>query len=172
MLRLRILKDDFTPLKKAPYELKIGAGAVLQGKTDDNGGLEHEIPNDAAVAVLTVKAKAADTDTAPPPPAKNPPEPAPLRGDVPITWNLKIGALNPIREEAPDKMCISGVQQRLNNLNMNTGPIDGILGANTKAAVKKPAPTPGWPSCCRKRSSRSIRRQRRTAAYATANASG
>jgi peptidoglycan hydrolase-like protein with peptidoglycan-binding domain len=28
------------------------------------------------------------------------------------------------------------VQQRLNNLNMNTGPIDGILGPNTKAAIK------------------------------------
>jgi hypothetical protein len=136
MLRMRILKDDFTPLKKAPYELKVDSGATLSGKTDDNGALQHEIPNNASVAVLTVRAKAADTDTKPPPPPPNPAPPPELRGDVPITWTLKIGALNPVREQAPDNLCISGVQQRLNNLNMNTGPIDGILGPNTKAAVK------------------------------------
>jgi hypothetical protein len=27
------------------------------------------------------------------------------------------------------------VQQRLNNINLNTGPIDGINGANTTAAI-------------------------------------
>ena len=39
-------------------------------------------------------------------------------------------------EKAPEKWCISGVQARLNNMAINSGPVDGILGSNTKYAVK------------------------------------
>jgi peptidoglycan hydrolase-like protein with peptidoglycan-binding domain len=40
-----------------------------------------------------------------------------------------------VKEEAPTSECISGIQQRLNNLNINAGPVDGIYGPNTRAAI-------------------------------------
>ncbi len=142
MLCLRLLKDDFSPLKDAQYELKVpGREDPYKGKTKADGKIEHElVEKDSQTATLTLRVKAEDTD---PPPAAGdggagaaPAEPKPVRGEVPITWELQIGALNPIKEDAPDERCVSGVQQRLNNLNMNCGPVDGKLGVNTKAAVK------------------------------------
>lgn len=142
MLRLRIFKDDFTPLKDTPYELVVdGVPTPYKGKTDDKGLIEHPIAPTSEKATLTLRVKDADAQPASPPgkapssaPARK--EPAPVRGDVPVTWELRIGALNPIKESAPDELCVSGVQQRLNNLCLNSGPIDGILGPNTRAAVK------------------------------------
>lgn len=167
-LRLRILRDDFEPVKQASYELEFddngklnlktettaegkdktlnvdGKELPLKGKTDDNGLIEHEIPVQLETAVLSVRVKAEDTDEPKPKPEAGdggeapakPKEPQPARGEVPITWKLQIGKLNPIKEKAPDSNCVSGVQQRLNNLNMNSGPVDGKLGRNTKAAIK------------------------------------
>src|SRR6266545_2140178 len=138
-LRLRILKDDFKAIQNADYTLKVDGTAAppeKKGKTDGNGQIEMEIPADAQNGELTVRIKAEDSETEAPAGDDPNSDPNTRRGDVPITWALKIGALNPIQEKAPDKWCISGVQQRLNNLAFNTGPVDGILGSNTRAAVR------------------------------------
>jgi hypothetical protein len=146
-LRVRILKDDFTPIQDSPYELVVeGVAKPFKDKTK-SGLIEHQIPFVSSDAELTVRVKADDTDPTPPasggtgsPAPAKPTGPQPVRGDVPITWKLRIGKLNPIKqedpEEAPDQDCISGMQQRLNNLDLNSGPVDGILGENTKAAIK------------------------------------
>jgi hypothetical protein len=139
-LRLRILKDDFSPIEDSPYELKVqGVDKPFKNKTKKEL-IEHEIPIDSTDAelILRVKAEATDKpksggDEAEP---DKPKEPQPVRGEVPITWKLQIGKLNPIKEKAPDSRCISGVQQRLNNLALNSGPVDGKLGPNTRAAIK------------------------------------
>jgi hypothetical protein len=146
-LRIRILKDDFTAVTNASYTLTVdGAPAPFEGQTDANGQLEHEIPRTAQSGQLVVRVPGDQTDAASPPPAADasappspppPPGSPPLRGPVPVSWNLQIGALNPIMENAPDRWCISGVQQRLNNLALNTGPIDGIKGPNTEAAIRE-----------------------------------
>jgi hypothetical protein len=152
-LRLRILKEDFTPVKHAPYELQLDddpnlhlrvettpKGEVkrfnvddkelpLKGQTGDNGQIEHQIPIRLETAVLTVRVKAEDTD---PPGAK---KSKAVRGDVPIRWQLQIGRLNPVKEAAPDMLCLTGVQQRLNNLAINAGKIEEALNSETQAAV-------------------------------------
>lgn len=160
MLRLRVINNDMSPAKDAEYWLKIqGHPTELTGKTGSNGHIEVEIPNyftkrDTAYATtadLVVRVKAAQTDGpsadssggggsggsggsgGTPPAVKPKPE---VRGDVVSHWTLQIGRLNPINEIAPNVDCISGVQQRLNNLNINTGPVDGILGPNTRSAIK------------------------------------
>lgn len=138
-LNLRILNIDFTPLKKAKYELTIkGVDEPKRGKTDDKGEIKIEkMPPSTKEAVLVVTV----------PPQKIKDEGAQggdevlrskveVKGDVPLTWKLKIGGLNPIREKAPDKKCVSGVQQRLNNLGIDSGPVDGKMGPNTKAAIE------------------------------------
>lgn len=138
-LRMRILKDDFTAAADAAYTLAVeGAPAPFTGRTDGNGQFEIEIPRSAQRGELIVRVRAADSE-----PAGSSSGSSsgvivsqPVRGDVPVTWQLKIGALNPVMENAPDRWCIAGVQQRLNNLCLNTGPVDGIRGPNTKAAIK------------------------------------
>lgn len=133
-LRMRILKDDFTALPNAEYELLIdGVAAPFKGKTDGNGQIEVEIPRTTQAGILKLRvpfplSESAGTSGAPAGGAQ--------QGEVPVVWNLQIGAANPILEKAPDGPCISGVQQRLNNLGLNTGPIDGIKGPNTTAAIK------------------------------------
>jgi hypothetical protein len=136
-LRMRILKEGFLPLAGASYELTLdGTGGTFKGKTDANGQFKHPIPPTTTKATLTVRAKAEDTN---PPPASGAAPAAggddTLHGDVPITWDLRIGALSPVCENAPDQYCVPGVQQRLNNLNINTALIDGINGPNTSAAI-------------------------------------
>jgi len=155
MLRLRIVQNDLSPAKDAPYVLKInGIVKEFTGKTDANGQIEIEVPDYlkkrdiayAKSATLVVRVKAAATDgpsAAPPPP---PPEGAPapvvikpkpvVRGDIPCAWTLQIGRLDPVCEIAPNADCLSGVQQRLNNLNINAGPVDGLASPNTRAAIK------------------------------------
>ncbi|HEU4436935.1 MAG TPA: peptidoglycan-binding domain-containing protein [candidate division Zixibacteria bacterium] len=133
-LRMRILKDDFTALPNAEYELLIdGVAAPFKGKTDGNGQIEVEVPRATQAGILKLRvpfplSESAGSTGAPAGDAQ--------QGEVPVVWNLQIGAMNPILEKAPDGPCISGVQQRLNNLGLNTGPIDGIKGPNTTAAIK------------------------------------
>ena len=143
-LRMRILKEGFKPLANVSYELVLGTGGTFKGKTDSNGQLKHPIPPATTTATLTIRVKAEDTD-----PAASGSggsggggggggggDDDTLRGDVPMTWDLRIGALSPVCENAPDQYCVPGVQQRLNNLNINTALIDGINGPNTTAAIK------------------------------------
>lgn len=141
-LRMRILKEGFKPIANVPYELTLGTGGTFKGKTDANGQLKHPIQPNTTTATLSIRMKAQDTDPTASggsggsgsPPAGG--DDDALRGDVPITWDLRIGALSPVCENAPDQYCVPGVQQRLNNLNINTALIDGINGPNTTAAIK------------------------------------
>ncbi len=134
-LRLRILKDDFTPVTDADYELfvHVDAGSFLTGKTDASGQIEVEIPRTTQAAILTVRVPFAQSEPAG---SSGSSSGGARQGDVPVSWFLHIGNLNPIMENAPDRWCTAGVQQRLNNLCINSGPVDGIKGPNTKAAVK------------------------------------
>ena len=172
-LRMRILKDDFSAIGDAEFELTVdGVLTPFTGSTDAMGQLEVELPRQSQHATLVVRI---------PFDASNDPNAGAgtgsgsgggsgggaggggggsgggagggsggggaadgavggaddnaVGGPVPVNWDLKIGRLNPIMESAPDRWCISGVQQRLNNLALNTGPVDGIRGPNTKAAV-------------------------------------
>jgi hypothetical protein len=142
-LRLRILLANFTPAKGAAFELIVKDGKTYKGKTDDNGcvkagGQDPEIPKTCTEATLYVQIKADDAkkgdkrtgggeqkkDDA-------------VSGDYRLKWKLQIGRLNPLMEKAHTKYCISGVQQRLNNLGFYCGKIDGIKGPNTKLAIER-----------------------------------
>lgn len=83
-----------------------GTGQVIEGDTDGDGVLEEEVPVGAETAELTVGG---------------------------LRWNLRIGDLNPIDETDDDG--VTGIQQRLKNLGIDPGPIDGILGPKTISAI-------------------------------------
>jgi len=155
-LRLRILKPDFAPLSGAQYRATVeGAPDPYEGTTGANGEIEIGIPRTAQRGQLVVRVPAAATDSStsegteagettgggegeePSGESAGEAGGTELRGDVPVTWELQIGALNPILERAPDQNCVSGVQQRLNNLALYTGGIDGGLGPNTRAAIRQ-----------------------------------
>lgn len=127
-LAVRVLNEDFTALKNAEYLLTIpGASPVFErkGKLDGNGQLQEKIPVDATKATLVVNL--------PPPPQGTDKD---VKGKSAMTWDLLIGALNPILEKAPDENCVSGVQQRLNNLAFPCGDITGNLDQKTKDQIK------------------------------------
>src|SRR5262249_43813436 len=114
-LRLRVLNEDFTALKDSAYSLALdGVDKPLEGKTDGKGQIEGEAPPAVQKGPLTV----------PIPPA-TPKKDGAVQGSTGMSWAIEIGSLNPIREEAPDTNCISGVQQRLLNLAFPTGDVTG-----------------------------------------------
>jgi hypothetical protein len=148
-LRLRILKADFSPVKDAPFELEIKGkgGKTYKGfKTTAEGrvqpeGKDPEIPNTCTEATLSVRitpegAEGGDKKGGGGGGDKKDEAPV-LANEVRLQWKLRIGRLNPIAEKAPTEDCVSGVQQRLNNLGFYCGPVDGVRGANTKLAVEK-----------------------------------
>lgn len=148
-LRIRLLNNDYSPLKDAKWVLTIpDVAKPIEGKTGADGHIETKIPDYfkkrnsayAREATLTVTLPAEQSDGKK---DKEKDDDAVVhgdeacRGDVSVTWKLSIGKLNPVAEKAaPDDRCVSGCQQRLNNLNLNTGPIDGIVGPNTTEAIK------------------------------------
>lgn len=138
-LRLRILKEDRTPLAKAKFTLKMenetqppfGKKNPREGTTDDQGQIQEEISKDADHATLTVQV----------PPTERKNEEGEIIGDTPVTWRLWIGALYSIEGLAPSPKCIPGIQQRLNNLGFDCGHVvepDKALEPNgaTKAAMR------------------------------------
>ncbi len=50
--------------------------------------------------------------------------------DLKETWRLHVGHLDPVSR-------LTGVQQRLKNLGFDPGPIDGIFGPRTSAAIRR-----------------------------------
>jgi len=108
-LRIVVADEEGKPYRQSDYLLTIDDDSY-QGKTDGQGMLEQEIGPQADSGVLTVWFPG-----------------APRRHCV---WNLSIGHLDPINR-------ISGIQARLNNLGYNSGPVDGIRGPITTAAVKE-----------------------------------
>ncbi len=55
---------------------------------------------------------------------------------IEVVFHLRIGRLDPIQEDAPDEKCLSGAQQRLNNLGFGAGRVNGIDNSSTKAALR------------------------------------
>ena len=106
-----VLKDaDRKPIKNQPYTLDV-AWLTLTGNTGDLGLVQQKIP----IGVETGSLKLDKMN---------------------LTWNLKIGHLDPI-EELDKNAIISGMQARLNNLGFLCGTIDGILGPRTRGAIRK-----------------------------------
>jgi hypothetical protein len=133
-LRLRVLNEDFTALKNADYELTIESSPAAfskKGKTDGSGQIETEIPPKAQKGVLSV--------SVPPPDGQK------GAGKSAMTWELQIGALNPILEKAPDDECVSGVQARLNNLAFPCGDVNGVSDETFEGQVKGFRKTFGLP---------------------------
>lgn len=109
---LRIVLDDETgqPFSNHKYELTIG-DRVYAGTTDGDGLLEHEIlPTDSTGQLVIWR----------------------MQDEVSagITWVLEIGGLDPVGTT-------TGVQARLDNLGYDSGPVDGIQGPITTAAVRE-----------------------------------
>lgn len=81
-------------------------GVTIQDTTQPDGTIETRIPPDATTGFLRVGT-----------------------GDDLIQMTLKLGALSPVASA-------KGVQQRLQNLGFDCGPIDGIVGPRTRGAVR------------------------------------
>jgi N-acetylmuramoyl-L-alanine amidase len=108
-LRLIVRDIDGQLLAGKRYKLTV-AGAAYEGVLPDDALLDERIPADAADGELTVWAD----------------ESFPEYAD---TWKLKLGHIDPAED-------LSGVQARLNNLGYDCGPVDGIDGPITQAAVR------------------------------------
>jgi N-acetylmuramoyl-L-alanine amidase len=109
MLRIVAQDADGTSYADSDYRLTVGA-VTYEGKTDGKGMLEQFIDPQAVSAVLTLWWTG-----------------VPRRH---CTWRLKLGWLDPVHS-------VSGIQARLNNLGHKSGPVDGVHGPVTTAAVKE-----------------------------------
>ena len=107
ILRIALRDEDDAPLASRPFKLTVGKRSY-PGKTNSEGILEQEIPATATRAILQL----------------------PREGSARAQrWTLLVGYLDPIQK-------ISGVQARLNNLGYSCGPVDGIAGQWTRAALR------------------------------------
>jgi hypothetical protein len=109
--RLRIVVRDIDgkPLGGKKYHLTV-KDEVHEGVLQEDGLLDEPIPADALDGELKLWAE----------------EDFPEHAD---TWTLKLGHLDPVED-------LKGVQARLNNLGYDCGPVDGISGPRTQAAIK------------------------------------
>lgn len=137
-LPIRVLDEKLQPLKKAKCKLLVDGIDMKVDELDDSGALKVEIPKTAQNGQLVVElppsgaaAKSTAPSTGTPAPAPKKPKP------IEVKFNLEIGRLNPIQEQAPDDKCIAGAQQRLNNLGFDAGHVDGLCGDATQAALKR-----------------------------------
>lgn len=105
-LRLKMLDSDGKAIANAAYTLTCDQ-ADISGQTDGDGVLLQTIPANASEATLT------------------------LQGRI---WKLQVASLNPM--ENTDDDGVSGCQSRLRNLGYDPGPVDGIPGPRTEAAVR------------------------------------
>lgn len=106
-LNVRFLDLDGEPYAGKPYRLIIDGGAILRGSLDGDGFLRVAIPPDARTGDLQVGES----------------------GEL-VRCTLNLGHLDPISED-------SGVQQRLLNLGMYKGPIDGSPGEAFDRGVQR-----------------------------------
>ena len=106
-LRIRIADSAGNPYTNCTYELRVG-DVIAEGSVDDEGMIEETIDPTVDTGKLTVWLE-----------------------DVPrrhCTWDLNIGHLDCVE-------WLTGVQARLNNMGYKSGPVDGIMGPITRAAV-------------------------------------
>ena len=91
----------------AGVPVRLEAGpALFEGESQSDGLVELEVPANARQGLLVV-------------------DPGPDQ----VSYDLALGSLDPVEET-------SGVQGRLANLCIDPGPIDGIVGPKTRAAVE------------------------------------
>lgn len=108
-VRVRMLDGDFAVLNGKKFRIETD-GVAKEGTLGGDGMIEQEIAAAAAESRLTVWL---DGDTTRPG----------------VIWDIHLGHLDPV-----DKP--TGIQARLRNLGYDPGPIDGIIGPRTKAAIK------------------------------------
>lgn len=149
LLRLQLQDEENRKLADTRYALEI-AEQTLEGRSDDDGMIEVEIPADAErgrllvwlpprparsdAEVLTVDyvdqadGQSAPASSSPAPSSDGEPDGQPREQ----MWEqtLLLGCLDPVGT-------IAGTQARLANLGFNPGPVDGIQGEMTEAAVRR-----------------------------------
>ena len=117
VIRLRVLNQQGQPVANAPYQLAVEFSDTSESfhqegeQTDDEGVLKEFIPHSSTRAVLKL------TET----------------GDE---IELALGRLEPL-DLSNQRVLIKAVQQRLTALGFKPGPIDGLDGPKTQAAVKE-----------------------------------
>lgn len=110
LLRIIVKDDEGRPFANAAYTLRV-EDQIYKGTTNGKGLVQQEIPIGAVSGDLTLERSR-------------------------LTWPLQIGHLDPVDEVIVNKAIITGMQARLNNLGFICGPVDGILGPKTNAAIK------------------------------------
>lgn len=110
VLRIAVEDRDRKRMTNQAYTLTVDEEEYPRRYTDDKGMLEELIRVDAKEAKLTIGKYIWDT--------------------------LLIADLNPIEADTPDEG-VSGAQGRLLNMAYDVGPVDGILGPKTRAALKQ-----------------------------------
>lgn len=108
ILSLRLLDEGWQPLAGKSYKLLVGL-EVRDGVLDGDGRLKESIPLN--VGQVSLELSLDDND------------------DV-VAWRLDLKALDPLDTNL-------GVQERLKNLALNPGAIDGFLGPRTEAAIRR-----------------------------------
>lgn len=108
-----VLEESGHPLGNMKFELSYkekGQDKTRTGYTTKEGELIHVLSSTVKSATLKIwKTEDLSTD--------------------PLTWDLKIGDIDPIDSD-------TGVQDRLRNLGYDLGDEDGTIGDKTKAALK------------------------------------
>jgi putative peptidoglycan binding protein len=108
VLRLVLCQADGKPLADAEYKLTLGDESIT-GRTASDGRLEHTMPRGTVEAKLMLP-------------------------DFGRHFTLKIGELDPLDTNGDGT--VAAAQARLRNLGYECGPIDGIAGRRTRAAVR------------------------------------
>lgn len=104
--RLRVvLKLHGEAVANARYELRF-RDRKIAGKTGGDGRIDVEVPVDLEKATLVVDG---------------------------FELTLEVGAINPVETAARGDL--SGAQARLRNLGYGPGPVDGLMGPRTRAAL-------------------------------------
>jgi hypothetical protein len=107
-LRLVLRDVDGNARPRLRYRLNIDRRPYPEGQSNDHGVIEISIPPSAKQGELVIV------------------DPG---GEGEESYSLKLGSLDPITT-------VSGVQGRLRDQGYDCGPVDGIMGPKTRAAIK------------------------------------
>jgi N-acetylmuramoyl-L-alanine amidase len=107
-LVIKLVDGEHKPMDGLPYVLLV-AGKKIEGETDGDGKIEHDVPADATQGMLS------------------------LCGNAPTP--VYIGSLNPSKDTGDGGA--TGLQSRLRNLGYDPGPSDGQPGPRTLAALRE-----------------------------------
>jgi len=105
-VRLVMLDSESKPRPKLAWRVSVDRAAPISGCTREDGLIEFFIAPNAKSAELTV-----------------------TEGESEQSFHLDLGRLDPITS-------VRGVQGRLNDQGYDCGPVDGIIGPRTSAALR------------------------------------